>query len=277
MSTCSPKLDVLHRNAVRVAGSGPRSIVFAHGFGCDQHLWRFVAPAFEPDHRVVTFDYVGAGSSDAAAFDHERYSSLHGYAQDVLEICEALDLRDVVFVGHSVSSMIGLLAAKAAPGVFSHLVMVGPSARYIDDDGYVGGFSAEEIDGMLELMDRNIDDWAHFLAPVAMGNPDRPELTDELEANFCGVDPVIARQFARITFTGDNRGDLSGVETPTLVIQCAHDAIAPMSVGELIHHRLDDATMVVLDVAGHCPHVSHPAETVAAIRTFLRRPYVDAA
>ena len=270
-------LDVIHRNAVRESGSGEHPILFAHGFGCDQHMWRHVAPAFEHDHRVITFDYIGAGASDVSAFDADRYSSLGGYAQDVLEICEALEIDHVTFVGHSVSSMIGLLAAKQLPGLISELVMVGPSARYVDDGaGYVGGFSADEIDGLLDLMDRNIDDWAHFLAPVAMGNPDRPELAAELEANFCRVDPVIARQFARITFTGDNRSDLSGVETPTLILQCAHDAIAPVSVGTYLHDHLANSSLVMLDVAGHCPHLSHPVETIAAVREFLAASVIGA-
>jgi sigma-B regulation protein RsbQ len=244
-------------------------MLFAHGFGCDQHMWRWVTPAFADDYRIVLFDHVGAGGSDLAAFDRERYGSLQGYARDVLEICEELDLRDVVFVGHSVSAMIGVLAALEQPERFSRLILVGPSPRYVDADGYVGGFSREDIDGLLESLDSNFLGWSRAMAPAIMGNPDRPELGEELTNSFCRTDPEIARHFARVTFLSDNRADLAGVRTPALVLQCRDDAIAPMAVGEFVHRELAGSTFVVLDATGHCPNLSAPAATIAAIRAFL--------
>ena len=254
-------------------------MVFAHGFGCDQTLWRFVAPAFEAKHRVVTFDYLGAGASDRAAYDPERYASLDGYAADILEICHALDLRDAILVGHSVSATIAVLASIAEPARFGDLVLVTPSPRYIDDSpAYRGGFSKADIDGLLDLMDVNATGWAAFLAPVVMGNPDRPDLSTDLEATFCSIDPVMARQFAEVTFRADNRADLARVSTPALIIQCRNDAVAPMEVGEYVHQHLVGSTLTVIDAVGHCPHVSHPAETVAAIRSYLAaRPLARAA
>jgi sigma-B regulation protein RsbQ len=247
-----------------------RPMLFAHGFGCDQTLWRFVAPAFERDHRVITFDYVGAGASDRSAYDAERYASLDGYAQDVLAICHALDIEDVVLVGHSVSATIAILAAIEEPDRFGELILVTPSPRYLDDPpGYRGGFSKADIDGLLELMDVNAMGWAAFLAPIVMGNPDRPELTSDLETTFCSIDPVMARQFAQVTFRADNRLDLARVSTPSLILQCANDAVAPMEVGAFVHEQLRDSTLRVIDAVGHCPHVSHPAETIDVIRAWL--------
>ena len=245
-------------------------MVFAHGFGCDQTLWRFVAPAFEADYRVVTFDYVGAGASDRAAYDQERYASLDGYAADILEICRALDLRDAILVGHSVSATIAMLAAIKEPDRFGDLLLITPSPRYIDDSPeYRGGFSKADIDGLLDLMDVNATGWAAFLAPVVMGNPDRPGLSTDLEATFCSIDPVMARQFADVTFRGDNRADLARVTTPALIIQCSNDAVAPMEVGAYVHRHLAGSTLRVIDAVGHCPHVSHPHQTIEAIRTYL--------
>jgi sigma-B regulation protein RsbQ len=263
--------DVLRRHAVRVTGKAEgQPMVFAHGFGCDQTLWRFVAPAFEDDHRVVTFDYVGAGASDRAAYDRDRYASLHGYAADILEICRALDLKNVVLVGHSVSATVAMLAAIAEPGRFSELVLVTPSPRYIDDPpDYRGGFSEADIDGLLQLMDVNAMGWAGVLAPIVMGNPDRPKLASDLEATFCSIDPVMARQFAEVTFRADNRPDLARVRTPSLIIQCSNDAVAPMEVGAYVRRNLAGSTLRVIDAVGHCPHVSHPTETLETIRTYL--------
>ncbi len=265
-------MSVLRRNNVTLSGRPDgRPMMFAHGFGCDQHMWRDVAPAFEATHRVVLFDHVGAGRSDPAAFDPDRYGSLQGYAADVLEICAELDLSRVVFVGHSVSAMIGVLAAAGRPDLFDRLVLVGPSPRYVDDDGYVGGFSRADIDELLDSLDSNYLGWSSAMAPVIMGNPDRPELGAELTNSFCRTDPAIARHFARVTFLSDNRADLARVTTPTLVLQCREDAIAPPAVGEFVHGRLADSTLVVLDATGHCPNLSAPRETVAAIEAFLRR------
>jgi sigma-B regulation protein RsbQ len=263
-------MSALQRN--NVVEHGPREaqpMVFAHGFGCDQNMWRFVWPEFAEDHRIVLFDHVGAGGSDASAFDRDRYSSLAGYAGDVLEICRELDLRDVVFVGHSVSAMIGVLAAAEEPERFARLVLVGPSPRYIDDTGYAGGFTREDIEGLLESMDSNYLGWSSAMAPVIMGNDDRPELGAELTNSFCRADPEIARHFARVTFLSDNRADLPRVSTPSLVLQCARDVIAPEVVGAYVDSELPDSRLVQLEATGHCPNLSAPEETVAAIKAFL--------
>jgi sigma-B regulation protein RsbQ len=263
-------MSVLVRNNVHLYGvpDGP-PMVFAHGFGCDQNMWRFVWPAFAHDHRIVLFDHVGSGGSDLAAYDRRRYGVLEGYAGDLLEICAALDLADVVFVGHSVSAMIGVLAAATEPLRFSKLVLVGPSPRYIDDDGYVGGFSAEDIDELLDSLDSNYLGWASTMAPVIVGNADRPELGEELTNSFCRTDPEIAAHFARVTFLSDNRSDLRRMRTPTLVLQCSNDVIAPDAVGEYVHCELPASTLVRLRATGHCPNLSAPEDTVAAIKAFL--------
>jgi sigma-B regulation protein RsbQ len=258
------------RNRVRVTGvDDGRPMVFAHGFGCDQEMWRFVAPEFEPDHRVVLFDHVGSGRSDLSAYDPAKYGSLRGYAADVVELCRELELADVVFVAHSVSSMIGVLAHQQAPELFGALVMIGPSPRYVDDGDYTGGFSRADIAGLLESLDSNHLGWARAMAPVIMGNPDRPELTEELANSFCRTDPDIARQFARVSFLSDNRADLPGVCVPTLVLQCSADAIAPEVVGRYVHQQIPGSVFTQLAATGHCPHLSSPEETTAAIRAFL--------
>ncbi|HEX2119710.1 MAG TPA: alpha/beta hydrolase [Acidimicrobiales bacterium] len=262
--------DVLVRNNVTVSGNPDgRPVLFAHGFGCDKNMWRFVVPSFEDRYRTIVFDYVGAGGSDMSAYDPDRYGSLQGYARDVVEICEALDLREVVFVGHSVSSMIGVLAAGAAPDRFGALVLVGPSPRYLDDDGYIGGFTEADIEGLLASLDSNYLGWSSAMAPVIMGNADRPELGAELTESFCRTDPEIQKRFARVTFLSDNRDDLSGVSVPVLVLQCADDVIAPDPVGEYVHRSIPGSRMVRLRATGHCPNLSAPDETVAAIRAFL--------
>jgi sigma-B regulation protein RsbQ len=232
-------------------------------------MWRFVAPAFEADHRVVLFDHVGAGGSDLNAYDPVQYGTLGGYADDVVEICRALDLADAVFVGHSVSSMIGVLAVRRAPGRFGKLVMVGPSPRYIDDDGYTGGFTVEDIEELLESMEANFLGWSSAMAPAIMGNGDRPELGEELTESFCRTDPDIAARFARATFLSDNRDDLRTVSVPTLVLQCSDDVIAPDAVGEYVHRAIPDSSFVKLAATGHCPNLSAPGETTAAIRAFI--------
>jgi len=244
-------------------------MLFAHGFGCDQNMWRFVAPAFADDHRIVLFDHVGAGGSDLDAYDPERYGSLGGYADDVVEICRALDLEDAVFVGHSVSAMIGVLAAERAPEAIGKLVLVGPSPRYLDDDGYVGGFEQADIAELLESMDSNFLGWSSTMAPVIMGNPERPDLGEELTASFCRTDPDIAARFARVTFLSDNRADLPGVRVPTLVLQCSDDVIAPTVVGDYVHKQIPGSVLVRLAATGHCPNLSAPQETIDAIRAFL--------
>jgi sigma-B regulation protein RsbQ len=265
-------MDVLARNNVKVFGRGTQPMLFAHGFGCDQNMWRFVTPAFEADYRIVLFDYVGSGKSDLDAYDAHRYATLDGYAQDVLDVVHALDLHDVIFVGHSVSGMVGVLAANREPDRFARLVLVGPSPRYVNDPPYVGGFERGEIDGLLETMEKNYIGWANFLAPAIMKNPDRPELGQELEASFCSTDPVIARNFAEATFFADNRADVREVQVPSLILQCSEDIIAPTVVGEYLHREMPRSTFRQLRATGHCPHMSHPEETIAAIEEYLRQP-----
>ncbi|MEU7867786.1 alpha/beta hydrolase [Dactylosporangium sp. NPDC049140] len=266
-------MSAVLRNNVRLLGpenAAAPAIVFAHGFGCDQNMWRFVAPRFAGEHRVVLFDHVGAGGSDLKAFDPQRYSTLGGYADDLLELLHELDLHGVVFVGHSVAAMMGLLAANAEPDRFSGLVLVGPSPRYIDDEGYYGGFSANEIDELLESLDSNYLGWSTAMAPVVMGSAGRPDLGEELTNSFCRTDPAIARQFAEVTFRSDNRADLGKVSVPTLILQCSEDVIAPREVGAYCNANIPGSTLVVLDATGHCPNLSAPEETFAAISGFLR-------
>jgi sigma-B regulation protein RsbQ len=262
--------SVLERNAVRVSGvhSG-RPILFAHGFGCDQGMWRFVAPDFEVDHRVVLFDQVGAGNSDLSAYDPDKYGSLRGYASDVVEICRELGLTDVVYVGHSVSAMIGVLALQQAPELFGALVMVGPSPRYVNDEEYTGGFTRADIVAMLDSLESNHLGWSAQMAPVIMGTPDRPELGEELTNSFCRTDPDIAHRFARVTFLSDNRDDLAAVAVPTLVLQCTDDVIAPEVVGRYVHEAIPGSVFTKLSATGHCPNLSAPEETTSAIRAFL--------
>ncbi|MEU4727445.1 alpha/beta hydrolase [Streptomyces sp. NPDC023588] len=264
-------MDTMRRNNVKVSGSpGSPVVMLAHGFGCDQNMWRLVAPALAGEFRVVMFDYVGSGGSDPSAWNDERYASLDGYARDVIEVCEALDLRDVTFVGHSVSAMIGVLAAAAAPERLSSLVMVGPSPCYIDDDTYRGGFSAEDIDELLESLESNYLGWSAAMAPVIMGNPERPELGEELTNSFCATDPAMARVFARTTFLSDSRGDLKSVGVPTLVLECSEDVIAPREVGAYVHAAIPGSRLITLDATGHCPQLSAPEATTSAIRSFVR-------
>ena len=244
-------------------------MLFAHGFGCDQSMWRYVAPAFAKDYRIILFDHVGAGDSDLSAYSRAKYGTLEGYADDVLDICRELDLREVIFVGHSVSATIGVLAAIKEPDRFDRLVLVGPSPRYIHDVDYVGGFTRRDIDGLLELLDSNYMAWSSMLGPTIMGNADRPELGAELTSSFCRTNPEIARHFARVTFLSDNRADLPKLRRPSLILQCSQDVIAPDAVGEYLHSHLADSQLVRMKATGHCPHMSAPEETVAAIRTFL--------
>ena len=244
-------------------------MVFAHGFGCDQNMWRYVAPAFEDRFRTILFDHIGAGGSDLNAYDPDKYASLKGYADDVVELCRELGVRDGVFVGHSVSAMIGILAAKKAPDLFDKLVLVGPSPCYIDDGDYVGGFSQAQIHELLEFLDSNYMGWSQAMAPVIMGNAERPELGEELTNSFCRTDPEIAKAFARATFLSDNRDDLADVPARALVLQCSDDVIAPLAVGEFVHRALPDSEFVLMKATGHCPNLSAPEETIAAIRAFV--------
>lgn len=247
-------------------------MLFAHGFGCDQNMWRHVAPRFESDFQVILFDHVGAGQSDPSAYDPDRYSTLDGYAEDVVEICHSLGLAKVIFVGHSVSSMIGVLAAVRDPEPFDKLVLVCPSPRYLDDGSYIGGFGEGDIAELLDSMESNYLGWSGAMAPVIMGNPDQPGLSQELTASFCRTDPDIARRFARVTFLSDNRADLVKLTKPTLILQCSHDAVAPVAVGEYVHRAVTGSQLVLLQATGHCPNLSAPDETAKAISAFVGRP-----
>ena len=262
-------MSASERNNVRVRGGPGQAIVFAHGFGCDQNMWRFVAPAFEADFRTVLFDNVGAGGSDLSAYDPVKYATLHGYADDLIEIVRELDLTRTVFVGHSVSAMIGVLAALEAPELYAKLVLVGPSPRYIDEGDYLGGFDSGQIEDLLAFLDENPTAWSQAIAPAIMGNPDRPELGEELTTSFCSTDPAVAKAFARVTFTSDNRADLPRVTTSTLILQCSDDIIAPEAVGRYVHDRIAGSQLVRLKATGHCPNLSAPAEVVAAIQGFV--------
>jgi sigma-B regulation protein RsbQ len=260
----------VRRNNVQVSGNPlGRPIMFAHGFGCSQEVWRHVAPVFADQYQVITFDHVGAGGSDLTAYDRGKYDSLHGYVDDALQIIEELDLHDVIWVGHSVSSMMGVLAAIREPSRFSALVLVGPSPRYVNTDDYTGGFEQGDIDALLDSLDSNYLGWSSVMAPVIMGNSERPALGEQLTSSFCSIDPAIASQFARVTFLSDNRADLSRVATPTLILQCSEDVIAPLPVGEYVHDHIAGSQLVVMSSRGHVPNLSDPEQLVKEIRTFL--------
>lgn len=264
--------SVVRRNNVKLAGRGDGpAMMFAHGLGCDQDMWRRLIPYFAEDYKIVLFDHVGAGKSDLEAYNRQKYGSLDGYAEDLLEICGALNLKDVVLVAHSVSAMVAVLAAARNPDRFADLVLVAPSPRYTDDpsDGYVGGFSEEDIDGLLESLDSNHFAWASNLAPMVMGNPEEPELARNLQESFCRTNPSIFRHFARVTFLSDTRNNLADVCTRSLVLQCSDDLLAPPEVGAYLHQNLPDSVLVHLEATGHCPHVSSPRATAAAIRHYL--------
>jgi sigma-B regulation protein RsbQ len=261
--------DILKRNNVNVIGKGTKTMVFAHGYGCDQHVWNDIIKVFENDYRIVVFDYVGAGNSDLTAYDKERYNTLSGYAKDILEIYEALELTDTILVGHSVSSMIGLLAAIEKPELFSQLILLGPSPRYLNDGDYFGGFEMPDLEELFTMMDENYLGWSSALAPSIMGNAERPELGERLTNNFCATDPEIARHFARVTFLSDNRADLPKLTVPSLTLQCTNDIIAPVQVGHYMHNNMKDNTLVIMKASGHCPHMSAPNETIKAMQAYL--------
>jgi sigma-B regulation protein RsbQ len=262
-------MDIFKRNNVTILGRGEKPMIFAHGFGCGQQMWRYIWPAFEDDYKIILFDYVGSGGSDNKAYNLERYGNLNGYAQDILDICQALDLKDCVFVGHSVSSIIGLLASIKEPERFDSLVMIGPSARYINDSGYTGGFAQADIEELLDTMEKNYIGWANFLAPAIMQNTERPELGEELTESFCSTDPVVARQFAQATFLSDNRTDLGKARHRALIMQCSQDIIAPVEVGEYIHEQMPGSEYHLMQATGHCPHLSAPEETIQVMKEFL--------
>ena len=258
------------RNNVQIRGSGTQPMLFAHGFGCDQSMWRYVVPAFEEDYRIVLFDYVGCGKSDWSAYDAGRYATLQGYAQDVLDIVEGFDLRDVIFVGHSVSSVIGLLASLQAPDRFERAILVGPSPCYMNVGDYAGGFERKDLEGLLDLMEKNYIGWAAFLAPVVMKNPGHPELAQELQESFCATDPRVTREFAKATFLSDHRDAMAKVKLPSLILQCSEDAIAPDGVGRYLNRVLAGSTFKQMAATGHCPHMSHPEETIELMKEYLQ-------
>lgn len=262
-------MNVIKRNNVIVKGKGSQAIMFAHGFGCDQNMWRYVVPAFEENYKIVLFDHVGAGGSDLSAFIPQKYEKLEGYADDIIEIATALELRDIIFAGHSVSALMGIIASQRSPGLFKSLVLVGPSPSYINDGDYVGGFTQPQIEELLESLDQNHLGWSMTMAPVIMGNPDRKELSEELANSFCRTDPAIAKHFARTTFLTDKRELLSAVKIPSLILQCSGDVIAPRSVGEYMHQQMNGSKLVVMKATGHCPNLSAPEETIDAIMKFL--------
>lgn len=262
-------MPILRRNNVKVLGETGPWIIYAHGFGCSQRMWDGVTPFFRSTHRQVLFDYVGSGKSDLRAFDPKRYESLQGYAQDVLEVCDALDLKSgVTFVGHSVSSTVGLLASIKRPELFSQLVLIGPSPCFLNDGAYRGGFERADLEELLKLMDQNYIGWANSLAPLVAGAA-APQVSRELSDAFCTTDPQTTRVFARTTFMSDNRLDLPQVSVPSLILQHRHDALASLAVGDFVHAQLRGSTLQVLDVSGHCAHMSHPELVAGAVRSYL--------
>ena len=274
VNTNSKNLNILARNNVKVLpGNGP-VLLYAHGFGCNQAMWDRVTPAFNSSHQQVLFDYVGSGQSDISAFDPNKYASLAGFAQDVLDVCDALDLKSgVIFVGHSVSCSIGLLASIARPGLFEKMVLLGPNPCFVNHPPeYVGGFEAEDLEGLLSLMDQNYIGWANYLAPVVSAQGESGPVTAELSDSFCSTDPQVAKVFARTTFFSDNRADLPKVTVPCLILQHRNDTLAPLGVGEYVHAHLAGSTLKVLDVQGHCAHMSEPSLVVDAMREFLGVP-----
>jgi sigma-B regulation protein RsbQ len=264
-------MSIQQRNNVHSSGEGSPTIVFAHGFGCDQTMWRYLHPDFVNRHKIVLFDLVGSGQSDLSAYDYAKYGSLHGYAADLLEIMDEFASGPIIYVGHSVSAMIGMLAAIEAPERFVANVMVGPSPSFINDGEYVGGFTRSDIDGLLETLDSNYLGWSSTMAPVIMGSPDQPELGVELTNSFCRTDPEIAKHFARVTFLADHRADLKRVTTPTLILQSSDDLLAPLGVGEYMLAQILGSTLSVVDNVGHCPHLSAPCASVDATKAFLRQ------
>jgi sigma-B regulation protein RsbQ len=257
------------RNNITIHGTGSKSMFLVHGYGCDQNMWRFITPQFKENYRIILIDLVGSGKSDENAYDFDKYSSLEGYADDIIEICDALNLKDVCFVGHSVSAIIGLLAAVKRPALFKKLIMIGPSPRYINDAVYFGGFSQNDIDDLMETLDSNYLGWSSAMAPVIMGNSDRPELAAELEESFCQNNPEIAKHFAKVTFQGDNRSDLNKLTTDTLIIQSMEDAIASVKVGQYVHENIANSRLVIIETTGHCPHLSFPNQTIEAMKKYL--------
>jgi sigma-B regulation protein RsbQ len=262
-------MSVITRNHVVIKGKGSQPIMFVHGFGCDQNMWRYVYPAFEEDYKIILFDHVGSGNSDLSAYKREKYNDLKGYAEDIIEIAHELQLEDIIFVGHSVSALIGIIASEKAPGLFKSLVLVGPSPCYINDGDYYGGFTRPQIEELLESLDNNHLGWSMAMAPVIMGNPERKELGEELTNSFCRTNPEIAKHFARTAFLSDGRAIIGSVNIPTLILQCSEDVIAPTEVGKYVHQHIKGSKLVIMKATGHCPNLSAPEETIHEILQFL--------
>lgn len=262
--------EIIKRNNVNVIGKGAKVMVFAHGFGCDQNAWKFVVDSFTEEYKVVLFDYTGSGKSDISQYKKEKYNKIDGYVQDLLDVCEALDLKEAIFVGHSVSSMVGLLAANKHPEYFSKLIFIGPSPRYLNATDYTGGFEQKDLEGLFDFMDSNYLGWSAAMAPAIMGNSERPELGEFLTSSFCSTDPEIAREFAHVTFFSDNRTDLAQSTVDSLTLQCSDDIIAPVSVGLYVNAHTPGNEFVQLKATGHCPHISEPQETIKAIKDYLK-------
>jgi sigma-B regulation protein RsbQ len=261
--------NILTRNNVNRFGKGNQPMMFAHGYGCDQNMWRFITPAFEEDYQIILFDHTGSGQSDESEYDFDKYNSLDGYADDIIQICDELELEDVIFVGHSVSSMIGVLAVAERPELFSKLVLIGPSPRYINDDDYHGGFSKQDIDGLIETLESNYLGWSSSITPIIAGNPDKPETAEELHNSFCRMNPEIAKHFAKVTFLGDNREDLSRVTVPSLIIQCDPDMIAPVEVGRYVQEKMQNSCLMQINASGHCPHLTAPDLTIETMKSYI--------
>ena len=263
-------MNIIQRNNVNVKGKGEQTLLFAHGLNCDQNSYKYITGAFEDDYQLVLFDFIGSGKSDFSSYDAEKYSTLQGYTDDIIEICDELKLKNVIFIGHSVSCMMGVLASIQRPELFSKLILIGPSPRYINEEGYIGGFDQEDIDGLFEIMEENYIDWSKNMAPSIMGNPDKPSLGLELGNSLCNTDPTIGKAFARVTFLSDNRTDLSRVKVDSLTLQCKDDIIAPLEVGHFIHQHTPGNMLKILEATGHCPHMSAPEKTIEAILDFIR-------
>jgi sigma-B regulation protein RsbQ len=262
-------MNITNRNNIRQSGQGQQTMIFAHGFGCDQNVWRHLVKAFEKEYSILTFDYVGAGQSDHSSYDLIRYGSLKGYARDLLEICEAFHITNAILVAHSVSSMIGMLASIENPSAFSRLIFVAPSPCYINDGDYIGGLDKPDLESLLDMMDNNYLGWSGTIAPMVMGNAEQPELSEELTNSFCATNPEIARQFARVTFLSDNRSDLQKVKVQSLTLQCSEDMLAPLEVGHYLQSFMPGNTLKIMEATGHCPHLSAPEETIQSIRSYL--------
>lgn len=269
--TMTVNRSALKRHAITIEGTGDDLVLFAHGYGCDQTVWQRVRPAISALTTTVAFDITGAGLSDLSHFQpHGRHSSLEGYACDLIEVCEALDTRSITLVGHSVSAIIGVIAAVKKPDLFDSLVLVAPSACYLNLRDYQGGLDEQQLAGLMELMGSNFSNWADVVTPIIMGNPDRPALATELSHSFCRWNEAAAKHFAYLTFMSDCRSYLPLVKPDCLIIECIDDAIAPRSAVAHLHGALPRSAAVKLQAQGHCPHVSAPQETAQAITRHLR-------